>query len=155
MNIEGLGSREGLEEAVEKVQSSCLAGMFQVSMDRQRYAAVGAQDMDKGEEVALEEIRALEEETPVSAAFSFLTVTIPHSIFQCDCHYHEYMYAVCTAIHRNLYFLCLESEVLSLYKCSMQATVCAARCSQLRYHAACHQMPMLCIFVRNKTYRRK
>jgi hypothetical protein len=88
VNIEGLGSREGLEEAVKKVQSSCLAGMFQVSMDRRRYAAVGAQDMDKGEEVALEEIRALEEEPPVSAAFSFLTVTIPHSILQCDCHYH-------------------------------------------------------------------
>ncbi len=69
VNIESLGSREGLEEAVEKVQGSCLAGMFQVSMDRRRYAAVGAQEADKGEEIAMEEIRALEEASPVSSYF--------------------------------------------------------------------------------------
>ncbi len=54
-----------MEEAVEKVQRSCLAEMFRVSMDRRRYAAWGAADVDKGEEIALEEIRALEEAPPV------------------------------------------------------------------------------------------
>lgn len=65
VNIEGLGGREGLEEAVEKVQRSCLAEMFRVSMDRRRYAALGTADVDKGEEVALEEIRTLEDGPPV------------------------------------------------------------------------------------------
>lgn len=65
VNIASLGSRWELEETVQKVQRSCLAEMFQVSMDRQNYAAVGDHSAAKGEEMALEEIRALEEGPPV------------------------------------------------------------------------------------------
>ena len=65
VNIANLGSRVKLEESVQQVQRSCLAEMFQVSMDRQNYAAVGEHSAAKGEEMALEEIRALEEGPPV------------------------------------------------------------------------------------------
>ncbi|CAL8471215.1 g10757 [Coccomyxa elongata] len=67
VNIAGLGSRWELEETVEKVQRSCLAEMSQVSMDRRLYTAVGDHSAAKGEEMALEEIRALEEGPPVEA----------------------------------------------------------------------------------------
>lgn len=65
VNIESLGSKEGLEEAVEKVQRSCLAGMLHVSMDRVNYAPLGADGLAPGEKAALQEIQQLEDSPQV------------------------------------------------------------------------------------------
>lgn len=65
MSIESLKSRERLEEAVEKVQRSCLAGMLRVSMDRVTYAPLGQESLAPGEEKALQEIQQLEDSPKV------------------------------------------------------------------------------------------